>query len=346
MKPIVSIIVPIYNVELYLAECVESIRNQTVKEIEIILVDDGSPDGCPEMCDRFAAEDERIRVIHQENAGVSAARNRGMEMAAGEWIMFADPDDWLESDAVEVLYRQAKAGGCDMVCASCYKNYPDKQVQYGMDSSQAGKYVVEKDFEILFGSFLRGGKIKINMASPCAKLYRKSMLDAHTDCRFPDGMKMGQDFIFNMYAFQNAGNIYVLNVPVFHYRIRPGSTTTTIHSDQPERYRRLIEEIHACMAKYQRLDQFLPDYYYACVCKVWTFSIQYGKHVRSVQDFRTAASQLKTLCGGVRIAEAITKMKAESLSGKIVLWLLRHYLYGCVMLLAYAGSRIRPEAWS
>ena len=170
------------------------------------------------------------------------------------------------------------------------------------------------------------------------------MLDAHTDCRFPKGMKMGEDFIFNMYAVQNAGSIYILNVPVFHYRSRPGSATTAIHSDQPERYRRLIEEIHACMAKYQRLDQFLPDYYYACVCKVWTFSIQYGKHVRSVQDFRTAASQLKTLCGGEKIAEAITKMKAESLPGKIVLWLLRHHLYGCVMLLSYAMSKFCPNA--
>ena len=99
----VSIIVPIYNVEAYLKECIDSIRGQTMQEMDIILVDDGSPDSCPQICDQFAAEDKRIRVFHRENMGVSAARNFGMEQAEADWIMFVDPDDWLEKDAVEVL---------------------------------------------------------------------------------------------------------------------------------------------------------------------------------------------------------------------------------------------------
>ncbi|MCM1224688.1 MAG: glycosyltransferase, partial [Lachnospiraceae bacterium] len=95
MSAKVSIIIPIYNVETYLERCVNSIRNQTLRELEIILIDDGSPDACPQMCDRYAAEDERIKVIHQPNAGVSVARNRGMDAATADWIMFVDPDDWL-----------------------------------------------------------------------------------------------------------------------------------------------------------------------------------------------------------------------------------------------------------
>ena len=94
----VSIIVPIYNVEAYLKECIDSIRGQTMQEMDIILVDDGSPDSCPQICDQFAAEDKRIRVFHRENMGVSAARNFGMEQAEADWIMFVDPDDWLEKD--------------------------------------------------------------------------------------------------------------------------------------------------------------------------------------------------------------------------------------------------------
>lgn len=345
MDSIVSIIVPIYNVKPFLTQCIESIRNQTVKEIEIILIDDGSTDGCPEICDRFAAEDGRIRVFHQENAGVSAARNLGMKIAAGEWLMFADPDDWLEPNAAEILYEQAKSSSCDIVYASYYRNYPDEQVQFSMDSSKVGKYIVKQDFEILLEGFIRCEKLKVNMTSPWGKIYRKSMIDTHADCRFPDGMKQGQDSIFNLYAFQNAGSVYVLDVPVYHYRVRPGSTSSALYSDQLERYRRLVDEIHICMEKYQLLDQFLPYYYFACIQKVFFLAIQYGKGIRSIRNFRRAAFHLKIFCREERIAGVIMNAELRSVSGKGVLWLLRHHLYGCVMLLSYARSRLCPKAW-
>ena len=91
----ISVIVPIYNVEKYLPQCVESLMNQTLKDIEIILVDDGSPDCCPVICDEYAEKDKRIKVIHQKNAGVSAARNEGLKNAQGAFIGFVDPDDWV-----------------------------------------------------------------------------------------------------------------------------------------------------------------------------------------------------------------------------------------------------------
>ena len=96
--PKVSIIVPVYKVEKYLRKCIDSIINQTLKDIEIILVDDGSPDNCGKICDEYAAKDTRIKVIHKENGGLSSARNAGMEVAEGEYIGFVDSDDWIESD--------------------------------------------------------------------------------------------------------------------------------------------------------------------------------------------------------------------------------------------------------
>ena len=98
----ISVIVPIYKVENYLNRCVESIRKQTYRNLEIILVDDGSPDACGEMCDRYAQEDSRIRVIHKENGGLSDARNAGIEVAAGEYIAFIDSDDWIDDKMYEV----------------------------------------------------------------------------------------------------------------------------------------------------------------------------------------------------------------------------------------------------
>lgn len=104
MNPLISVIVPIYNVEKYLARCVDSIVNQTYKNLEIILVDDGSPDRCPQMCDDYAEKDRRIKVVHKNNGGLSDARNAGMAVATGEYISFIDGDDYVSDDFLNVCW--------------------------------------------------------------------------------------------------------------------------------------------------------------------------------------------------------------------------------------------------
>lgn len=113
--PLFSVVVPMYNVEKFLPKCVESIRNQTLKDIEIILVDDGSPDRCGDMAEEYVRQDSRIRVVHRANGGLGPARNSGMEVARGEYIGFVDSDDWIEPDMYERLYEAAKANGVDVV---------------------------------------------------------------------------------------------------------------------------------------------------------------------------------------------------------------------------------------
>jgi len=110
--PFISFIVPVYNVEDYLHECVDSIIGQTCGDWELILIDDGSPDRCPQICDEYAAKDNRIKVIHQRNAGVAAARNAGLDAAQGEWIWFVDSDDWIVREAVEIL--KSRIGGVNV----------------------------------------------------------------------------------------------------------------------------------------------------------------------------------------------------------------------------------------
>ena len=117
----ISVIVPIYKVENYLKRCIDSIRKQTYQNLEIILVDDGSPDMCGEMCERYAQEDSRIRVLHKENGGLSDARNVGIEAATGEYIAFVDSDDWIDDKMYEVLYDTLLK--CDADIAECsYRN--------------------------------------------------------------------------------------------------------------------------------------------------------------------------------------------------------------------------------
>ena len=115
-KKLISVIVTVYKTEKYIKQCVDSILNQTYKNLEIILVDDGSPDGCPEICDKYAKQDDRVVVIHQNNTGLSGARNSALDICKGDYISFVDSDDWIETNAYEVLADKLATNGVDVVC--------------------------------------------------------------------------------------------------------------------------------------------------------------------------------------------------------------------------------------
>jgi len=135
MNPLITVIVPIYNVEAYLRRCVDSIINQTHQNLEIILVNDGSPDGCGVICDEYAAQDERVRVIHKENGGVGTARNAGLEAASGDWIGFVDPDDWIALDMYAKLLAAAVSDDTSIAACGYTRNYlDDKKVEVRLNN--------------------------------------------------------------------------------------------------------------------------------------------------------------------------------------------------------------------
>ena len=115
LQPLISVIVPCYNVEEYLPKCIESILNQTYRNLEILLVDDGSPDNCGRICDEYAAKDSRIRIIHKKNGGLSDARNAALDVMTGEYVTFIDSDDYVSDDYVEYLYKIIKESGVKIV---------------------------------------------------------------------------------------------------------------------------------------------------------------------------------------------------------------------------------------
>ncbi len=218
MQPQISIVVPIYNVEKYLRQCLDSIVNQTYKDLEIILVDDGSPDSCGAICDEYAAKDERIVVIHKENAGVSVARNDGIERAAGEWIMFVDPDDWLELDCCEQVLRITGKVDCEIIYFQREENNEDGSI---------AKHFPAIDSRMLSGEDLQ--KLQLNAladyiqslgfesTAPWGKLYRRSFLMEYS-CKFPVGIKRRQDVIFNLYCLEHLKRGYYYDRVGYHYR--------------------------------------------------------------------------------------------------------------------------------
>lgn len=211
MEPLISVIVPVYNVEPYLRKCVDSILNQTYRNLEVILVDDGSPDVCPAICDEYAAMDNRVRVIHKENGGLSDARNVGMETASGEYLTFVDSDDLLPIEAVETMMNIAIAERADLVIGG-YNRFADVPEGSGNVETSVQRWTPVEAME----DMLRNG------CASWARLYRREL---HQSIQFPVG-EINEDEAIVLPLLEKCGTIAVTNAVVYHYRCRPESITT------------------------------------------------------------------------------------------------------------------------
>lgn len=210
----VSVIVPIYNLEGYLKRCIESILCQSYKELQIILVDDGSTDGSGKICDDYAKEDNRIEVIHKNNAGVSSARNKGMEVANGEYIAFIDGDDYIDNRYFEVLVTNAEKYKCDISCCQLLtiETNGTKEKLFNITSKMFdAKYIIDNYFYNKF--------IKAIMYGPYNKLYRK---EAIGKVRFKD-YKYAEDILFVFEVLLNTNNIYYDEYIGYYYIHREDS---------------------------------------------------------------------------------------------------------------------------
>lgn len=207
----VSIIVPVYNVEQYLAECVESLIHQTYPELEIILVDDSSPDNCPAMCDEYALKDSRIRVIHKPNGGLSDARNAGIEVATGHYIVFVDSDDYIVLTMIEQLVTIAEQSGAG-IASCCCTGEVDK-----LSSEISDRFRVATSAEALKSILVER---EIN-TSASTKLYETRLFE---DVRFPVG-KIYEDYATIYKVIHKAGKVAYNSANMYYYRPNPTSIT-------------------------------------------------------------------------------------------------------------------------
>lgn len=208
--PSVSIIVPVYNAEKTIERCVNSILNQTYKDFELLLLDDGSTDGSGMICDDFAKKDVRVRVCHKENSGVSDTRNQGIDMAVGEYLQFVDSDDWIIPEATGFFFRAAAEHGCDMVIGDFYRVIGERVAQKG---------TIEKD-----GILERKDYAASMMRKPADfyygvlwnKFYRRSIIKEY-QIKMDRTVSWCEDFLFNMEYVRHINTIYVLKVPMYYY---------------------------------------------------------------------------------------------------------------------------------
>ncbi|NQX66761.1 glycosyltransferase [Paenibacillus alba] len=223
MNPKVSVVIPLYNAEKFLVPCVESLVAQTLRECEFIFINDGSSDGSQQIIERFCKQDSRIRLINQNNQGVSMARNKGLEAAAGEYVGFVDADDYIDADMYETFYHAAKQEDYDVVITNFESELEGLKVvtsyPFPVDTRLTREYI---EREILT-YFLKSDQLN----AVWNKLYKRKLI-IDNDVKFPEKMALGEDGMFNMKFFVHAQTVTYKNYRGYHYREVEGSATRNI----------------------------------------------------------------------------------------------------------------------
>lgn len=221
MEKLISVIVPVYNVEPYLERCLNSIINQTYKNLEIILVDDGSSDNSGAICDNFSQEDKRIKVIHTVNGGVCKARNIGLEIAVGDYISFIDSDDYIEPNMLEILYNNAIKSNSDLSCCGILQKHLDGVVE---TKYCTGEIFCTEDKNILIEKFFNDPIYKEVLYGPCNKIIKA---DIAKSVKFNEKYKIGEDLLFSFECLEKIQSFYFENKGLYYYIKREKSATTS-----------------------------------------------------------------------------------------------------------------------
>lgn len=283
-----SLILPVYNVAAYLERCLKSILGQDTTGCEIILVDDGSTDASSSICDAYAAKHQEIRVVHQENGGLSSARNAGLRAARGKYIWFIDSDDWIAPDALSIL-RMACSDGADVV-KFAYQRVEGDQSWVVRSGLLAGDYAGDRMKDIRQMAFREPGKY---ILSACFHVYRRELL-LRQGITFVSERRVGsEDFLFNLQVLSGVCSLRVLEQPLYSYELRSGSLTQSRKVDLPQRYAELHTLLkafytqRALMAQYEGLiDRFYVWHliYGTCFYDAYVYSSTVKEGRRAVRE--------------------------------------------------------------
>ena len=285
--PILSVIVPVYNAEEALRRCVDSILDQDWKDLELILVDDGSRDSSGDICDEYAKKDGRVRVIHKPNSGVSDSRNRALDMARGKYIQFADSDDWIAHDASAELLRTAEEHGCDMVISDFYRVVGKRVQQKGnideegvFSREQYAEYMMEDPADFYYGVLWN-------------KLYRRELIELH-GLRMDPKVRWCEDFMFNLEYILHAETFCAVHKPLYYYVKTKGSLVS-----QSMSLPKLVRMKAAVFEYYQDFykNVFSEEEYQKARLKVYSFLIDgAGDGFSPVAGSRKLAANEEELC--------------------------------------------------
>jgi len=318
------VIIPVYKVEQYLRQCVDSLVGQTHGHLEILLINDGSPDGCAAICDDYARRDSRVRVMHRQNQGLSAARNVGLDAAAGEYIAFVDSDDWVEPDMLEALLGGLLEHGADIAgCAPIPEVEDGIAVQF--PSLGGGAVALRLDREEALEELLRDRRLR-NFS--WSYLYRA---DLFRDVRFPHGKRF-EDVQTTYRLFMKASIIVALPIAKYHYRIRRGSIT------QAGGLGMLVDRYDAVKARqmdlgrcYPKLMQDLTAQRFTLVPQVWQAAARSDPEL--VASYCAAMEEMARFTAANR--DRIVAARGYGRAARVLVWLCarsRPWAYRCAAM--------------
>lgn len=319
--PLISIIVPVYKVEKFLERCVQSLRKQTLFDLEIILVNDGSPDRCPEMCEQYAKEDGRIKVVHKTNGGLSSARNAGLKVAKGTYIGFVDSDDDVELTMYETLYKTAEKYTVDFVMCDYLRVNQNEEQELKSLRIGEGYYDKEKIKNKIYPQLIMGEDLEYGpLLSVWQCLYKREFLNKNK-LQFDEMVRWSEDNIFSSIVGYCADSFYYLKSKgLYHYYNNPKSITTS--------YRNGAWDVYCIMNKhlksyFDRVKDYDFTYqlklhmiFYACNC--------IGQELgRSKKE---AVREIKRILDSADLKKAFSKFKFPkdiSIALKIQLYLMK-----------------------
>lgn len=353
--PDVSIIIPMFNCEKYIEKCIKSVIAQTYKNIEIILVDDGSTDHTFSICKKYATLDNRVKLIYQKNKGVSSARNTGIKNAQGKWIMFVDSDDWIDDIAVEILYNTLDLR-CDLVVGLHTWDFNGTSKISSSLCNQILKFDLKKNKIPILGTCLvrpadasewfPDEMAALPMLSvPVAKLYRKEII-IKNHLYFPEDIKIGEDKIFNLCYINSIRSVYVVGTSIYHYIIRSDSASNSqIHFARAEYtsfLRKLYHLAHDCIAE----KNIYPYINYSCIRLIIELGQRYGMAIQNWNDFIYLSTQIKEFISQEECFSALSNMSILSIPGKreqIMTFLYKHSFVKIALIICFLYYKIFPQ---
>lgn len=347
MRNTISIIVPVYNGEKSIKSCINSIIGQTYKNLEIVLIDDGSKDNTAEICDEYATNDSRIKVIHQKNEGVSVARNNGLKNVSGDYIMFVDADDYLDENACQNTLAIILSTKSDIVIANkvfhigerMQKNvlYSEKQItREGEDKELFILDLMTTYYDPLMN------KVPYLSCGVTAKLFSRSIIENNSilfqeDCRF------GEDVLFNLYAYQTAKKISYIDYDAYHFCINKDSSTHKFRNDWNISHEVFMNCIDEYNVKFGKDERFLDCAKMMKVSRISSLAVSFYFHKDNPKGFFTSYKEFKSFVSSKKYSQAVKDVKGYLLTDnqKKITKMIRNNMLFSFSIICYVRNCIR-----
>lgn len=339
----VSVIVPVYNVEKYLKRCVDSILAQTEKDLEIILVDDGSTDNSGTMCDAYAGEYEHITVVHKKNGGLTSAWIAGAKVSKGDYLGFVDSDDWIDADMYERMYHKAKEYKADMVCCGLIKEFEnsDRHPSYLTDRLEQEFYGKQEILDKIVPVFFCDGSFDSRAipASRAMKLYRRELL-LNNLCYCNDQVSIGEDLVITFACFHDCESICSIHdFYPYHYWINESSLTGKHDREYLKKLltlRRQLMHINQEKGTYDYSEQITNDFLFLVL-----MCIKEEIHKNKEDKPREVVRRVGGICETKEVSQALRSFRMPKLmfTGRVFVFLMKHKMYGLMYLAVKAVFR-------